>query len=229
VKPDVAAPTAPDRRDGWDAGIKRLNARQRGKQASLVCRTAHTRITGISATGSLPRRTYRSHRHLRHRHVPEPRTPAHPPVRPPTRISSGPCTLRSPRSAIPMTPSVAPIRDPACPDADRAPLRPPPLTPRHELQRATAPGLAGSRLRSERVGGWRGPGPGPPVRSSGPVAREATHAVSEPAGNEQASLCLESLSYPVVPRSILTLSDGTVPGRSRLYRGDYTALVGLRI
>jgi hypothetical protein len=40
-----------------------------------------------------------------------------------------------------------------------------------ELQRATAPGLAGSRLRSERVGGWRGPGPGPPVRSSGPVAR----------------------------------------------------------
>ena len=54
--------------------------------------------------------TYRSHRHLRHRHVPEPRTPAHPPVRPPTRISSGPCTLRSPRSAIPMTPSVAPIR-----------------------------------------------------------------------------------------------------------------------
>jgi len=30
VKPDVAAPTAPDRRDGWDAGIKRLNARQRG-------------------------------------------------------------------------------------------------------------------------------------------------------------------------------------------------------
>ena len=60
-----------------------------------------------------------------------------------------------------------PIRraHPACPDADRAPLRPPPLTPRHELQRATAPGLAGSRLRSERVGGWRGPGPGPPVRS----------------------------------------------------------------
>ena len=109
--------------------------------------------------------TYRSHRHLRHRHVPEPRTPAHPPVRPPTRISSGPCTLRSPRSAIPMTPSVAPKAHPACPDADRAPLRPPPLTPRHELQRATAPGLAGSRLRSKRVGGWRGPGPGPPVRS----------------------------------------------------------------
>jgi hypothetical protein len=121
-------------------------------------------------TGSIRRtvglwRTYRSHRHLRHRHVPEPRTPAHPPVRPPTRISSGPCTLRSPRSAIPMTPSVAPKAHPACPDADRAPLRPPPLTPRHELQRATAPGLAGSRLRSERVGGWRGPGPGPPVRS----------------------------------------------------------------
>ena len=125
-----------------------------------------------------------------------------------------------------------PIRraHPACPDADRAPLRPPPLTPRHELQRATAPGLAGSRLRSERVGGWRGPGPGPPVRSPDApgtatiyhvrtVVRATTHGLSEPAGNEQASL--ESLTYPVLPRSILTLSDGTVPGRSRLYRGDY--------
>jgi serine kinase of HPr protein (carbohydrate metabolism regulator) len=40
-----------------------------------------------------------------------------------------------------------------------------------ELQRATAPGLAGSCLRSERVGGWRGPGPGPPVRSSGAAQR----------------------------------------------------------
>ena len=124
-----------------------------------------------------------------------------------------------------MTPSVAPIRRVRM--RHRAPLRPPPLTPRHELQRATAPGLAGSRLRSKRVGGWRGPGPGPPVRSPdapgtacpGPV-RATTHGLSEPAGNEQASL--ESLTYPVLPRSILTLSDGTVPGRSRLYRiGDY--------
>ena len=162
--------------------------------------------------------------------TPTPPTSARPGT-PNARAPAGPTTdahfvgtLRSPRSAIPMTPS----RHPACPDrgcgsgAQRAPLRPPPLTPRHELQRATAPGLAGSRLRSERVGGWRGPGPGPPVRSSGPVARAARpRTVSEPAGNEQASLSLESLSYPVVPRPILTLSDGTVPGRSRLYRGDY--------
>ena len=179
MKPDVAAPTAPDRRDGWDAGIKRLNARQRGKQASLVCRTAHTRhLRRYRRTGSTRRSP---HIPL----TPTPPTSARPGT-PNARALAGPTTdahfvgtLRSPRSAIPMTPS----RHPACPDrgcgsgAQRAPLRPPPLTPRHELQRATAPGLAGSRLRSERVGGWRGPGPGPPRRRSGAPDqwREATH------------------------------------------------------
>ena len=126
--------------------------------------------------------------------VPEPRTPAHPQVRPPTRISSGPCTLRSPRSAIPMTPSVAPIRRVRM--RRRAPLLPPPFPPRH---RAAARDRAGScRVAPAIQASWRlagsWAGPAGPVsgrsgdRMSGPVRRATTHGPrSERASGKRAS------------------------------------------
>ena len=167
-----------------------------------------TRISGLRATHGPTPLTYRSHRH---------RPTSARPGTPNARAPAGPTTdAHFVGTLHPPFPKIRnphdPIRraHPACPDADRAPLRPPPLTPRHELQRATAPGLAGSRLRSERVGGWRGPGPGPPVRSPDApgtatmiyhvrTSSARDHARSErasgAAGNEQASL--ESTKFDV--------------------------------